>query len=356
MKILVLTRYGAQGASSRVRFLQFLPALSAAGIDTLISPLIGNDLLMRKYQRGGYASRPLIVAYARRIRCLLMRHRFDLIWIEKEALPWLPAWVEKFLLRGVPYAVDFDDAIFHDYDLHPSYLVRAVLGERIDKLMAGARLIVAGNSYLAARAKRATVVPTRIIPTVVDINRYRAKVLPAQSARPRIVWIGSPSTTRYLSMLIEPLKQIASTSMFTLRLIGGANLRMPGVDVETVAWSENTEVEAIRECDIGVMPLMDTPSEQGKCAYKLIQYMACGLPTVASAVGANCDVTVEGHTGYLARDESDWREQLGALLRDAALRQRMGSAGRVWVEQKYSLQRTAPQLISLLRQAAGASR
>jgi len=327
MKVLVLPRYGPQAASSRLRFFQFLPALQGAGVDAVVSPLIGDDLLLRKYQRGGYGPGRLAAAYTRRIRSLLSRHRFDLVWIEKEALPWLPAWFEKRLLGDVPYVLDFDDAIFHNYDRNSSRLVRTLLGERIDELMAGARLVIAGNSYLAARARRAGSAHTQILPTVVDLERYALKVLTDQVVRPRIVWIGSPSTTQYLSMLIEPLARIARTHAFTLRVIGGTRVSMPGVDLETLAWSADTEAEAIRECDIGVMPLIDSAWEKGKCAYKLIQYMACGLPTIASPVGANCEVTVDGRTGYLAASDADWTAHLEVLLSDAALRRRMGHAG-----------------------------
>ena len=170
--------------------------------------------------------------------------------------------------------------------------------------------------------------------------------------RPRIVWIGSPSTTQYLSMLAQPLARLAQDQPFVLRVIGASTLRMPGVDVEMMDWSERTESTAINTCDIGVMPLAETHWEQGKCAYKLIQYMACALPTVASPVGANFDVTLEGETGYFARTDDDWIARLGALLRDPLLRSKLGNAGRARVEECYSLQRTAPRLITLLRQAA----
>jgi glycosyltransferase involved in cell wall biosynthesis len=356
MRILALPRFGLKGASSRLRFFQFLPALQRAGIDSVVAPLIEDDLLARKYLNGRYSASALLVAYARRVHDLLSRRRFDLVWIEKEALPWIPASFERRLLAGVPYALDFDDAVFHNYDRNGRPWVRKLLGRRIDDLMARASLVIAGNGYLADRAMQAGAARTEILPTVVDLDRYAVATSESPTReRMKVVWIGSPSTAQYLSMLAESLAVLAQKHPFTLRVVGGA-VSLPGVDVEVVPWTEHTEVTAINECDVGVMPLFDTPWEQGKCAYKLIQYMACGLPTIASPVGANCDVTVEGETGYLAGSTEQWVASLEALFCDAALRRRLGEAGRARVEQRYSLQRVAPRLSELLREAGETSR
>jgi len=356
MKVLILSRYGPQGASSRMRFYQFLPWLQAEGVECVVSPLLGDSTLLGKYRSGGYGARTLLAAYWTRIAALWHRHRFDLVWIEKEALPWAPAWLERWLLRGVPYVLDFDDAIFHGYDLHRSAWVRRIFGRRIDRLMAGARLVVAGNGYLARRAHAAGAPWVEQLSTVVDLDRYPAKgsgpsALPVE--KPRIVWIGSPTTAQYLSLIAEPLASLARELPFVMRVIGGGALSMPGVEVEVLPWSLETEAAAIAECDAGVMPLRDTPWEQGKCAYKLIQYMACGLPTVASPVGANCEVVVAGETGFLPDTPEGWVDALRLLLRDGALRQRLGAAGRARVEARYCLQRVAPELAELLKKAWG---
>jgi glycosyltransferase involved in cell wall biosynthesis len=350
-RIIFFTRFGQQGASSRMRLLQYLPWIESAAIESVVSPLFDDAMLLQKYQHGGYSSLDLLSAYWRRIHALMERHRFDLVWIEKEALPWFPAWFERWLLRRAPYVMDFDDAIFHNYDLHRSACVRRVYGRRIDRLMAGARLVIAGNRYLADRATAAGARWVEAIPTVVDLTRYAAKQMYSVNTKPLIVWIGSPSTVHYLLELAESLDALAKRLPFTLRVIGCGALTMPGVDVESLPWSADTEATAIAECDVGIMPLRDTPWEQGKCGYKLIQYMACGLPTVASPIGANRDVVIEGETGFFADTASDWVEKMELLLCDAALRQRLGQAGRARVESEYCLQRTAPRLLYLLTEA-----
>jgi hypothetical protein len=119
-----------------------------------------------------------------------------------------------------------------------------------------------------------------------------------------------------------------------------------------VPWSEAEEVAAISACDIGIMPLADGVFERGKCGYKLIQYMACGLPVVASAVGANREIVRHGIDGFLAETEEEWRDALRTLAADPALRARMGAAGRRRVEEAYSLQVAGPRMADILRAAA----
>src|SRR3989338_441269 len=175
MRLLILTRHARLSASSRLRFLQYLPWFEQAGLTYTVSPLIEDEKLQRFYQNESYGFFDLLHAYWRRIRTLLQRHDVDLIWIEKEALPWLPTWFERRLLGGIPYMLDYDDAVFHNYDQHPSPWVRYFLGQRIDKLMAGSTLVTAGNAYLAQRARNAGARRVAIVPTVIDLERYTAK-------------------------------------------------------------------------------------------------------------------------------------------------------------------------------------
>jgi glycosyltransferase involved in cell wall biosynthesis len=126
--------------------------------------------------------------------------------------------------------------------------------------------------------------------------------------------------------------------------------------LDLVEWSEAAEVPFLQAVDIGIMPLSDTPWARGKCGYKLIQYMACGLPVVASPVGVNAEIVEHGVNGFLATTEAEWSEALATLLRDPALRQRMGAAGRRKVEEHYSLQVWGPRVAALLLDVAEKSR
>ena len=316
-------------------------------------------MLQARYRTGAYGMAPLLRAYAHRFRALFNRYQFDLVWIEKEALPWVPLWLERVLLNGVPYVLDFDDAVFHCYDQHHNPWVRRFFSLRLDRLMAQSTLVVGGNKYLAQRARDAGACWVEVLPTVIDLDRYPAPShtnnLTVANGVPRIVWIGSPSTTRYLQLLRDPLRALARANPFVLRVVGGGAVDLPGVRLEVVPWSEGGEVASISTCDVGIMPLQDSLWERGKCGYKLIQYMACGLPVVASPVGVNGEIVREGENGFLAGSVSEWVDSLGRILTDGALRQQMGRAGRHRVEAEYCIQQTAPRLAGWLR-AAGVER
>jgi glycosyltransferase involved in cell wall biosynthesis len=356
LSILVLSRYGNLGASSRLRCFQYLPTIADEGIQSVRHPLFTDSSLAERYQHGGYRMPTLLHAFSNRLSALRMRQKFDLLWIEKEALPWWPLWIELAMLNRVPFVLDYDDAIFHNYDHHHLSLIRKIFGKRLDGLMAKAALVICGNNYLVQRARDAGAPWVEVLPTVIDLDRYPNPHPTAQlrtSTIPKLVWIGSPSTLRYLELLRDPLQRLARHTSFTLRVIGGEYV-LPGVDVEYIPWSESTEVSNISECDVGVMPLFDSPWERGKCGYKLIQYMACGLPVVASPVGVNSSIVQEGVNGFLADTSEDWFNRLERLLSEASLRSSMGAAGRLRVEQDYCLQVTGPRLASLLRRVAGA--
>lgn len=352
VKIVALTKYGRLGASSRMRSFQYLPWFQQAGLQITLHPLLSDELLQARYQRGWYSLPRLLSTYANRLRMMVQRHQFDAVWIEKEALPWWPLWLELALLRGVPYVLDFDDAIFHNYDQHANSLVRRLFGRRLDGLMANAALVIGGNNYLAQRARDAGAQWVEVVPTVIDLVCYPYPPQKVADEQPRVVWIGSPSTAQYLQLIREPLQALATRQPFVLRVIGGGAVDLPGVQVEVVPWTEATEVENISACQVGVMPLLDSLWERGKCGYKLIQYMACGLPVVASSVGVNPEIVRNGENGFLADTSYEWVNALGKLLADSSLRMQMGAAGRRRVESEYCIQKTGPRMAQLLRSAS----
>lgn len=352
LKVLLLSRYGRLAASSRVRSYQYLPYLRELGIVVASRPLFDDRYIQRLYQGRRRLVTPILAGYARRLWHLLTAFRFDLLWIEYELFPWLPAWFERLLARvGVPYVVDYDDAIFHRYDSHRNPLVRNLLGRKIDQVMRGARLVIAGSDYLADHAQRAGARRVELIPTVVDLNRYQ---VPTPSGdRPYTVgWIGQPLTAPYLQLVREPLAELGRSEDVHVTLVGSGPVTLDRVVVDVRPWSEASEILELQQFHVGIMPLPDEAWERGKCGYKLIQYMACGRPVVASPVGASRQIVDDGVNGFLASDSAEWVQALRAL-RDPALRARMGTAGRSKVEAAYCVQVFAPRLASLLRQCAG---
>lgn len=357
MNLLVLTKYGRLGASSRMRYFQYLPWFQQSGLQVTFQSLLPDEFLSARYKSGSYSFLSLLKAYVQRLNALMSHKSFDVVWIEKEALPWAPVWFELGMLRGVPFVLDYDDAIFHNYDQHRRAWVRSFFGRRLDVLMAHSTLVLGGNSYLAQRALAAGAPWVEVVPTVIDLERYPAPYMPHIFCdKPRIVWIGSPTTAAYLQLICEPLQALASRQPFILRVIGGGAIELPGVHVEVLPWAESTEVESISGCQVGVMPLQDSLWERGKCGYKLIQYMACSLPVVASAVGVNPEIVRHGQNGYLATSPAEWLTALENLLSNASLRETMGAAGRRRVEVDYCIQSTGPRVAHMLRLAAGGSK
>lgn len=351
MKVLALTKYGTLAASTRQRFLQYRQCLAAADIQLDISPLLDNDYL-RPFMDGRRPSMTSVArAYGRRFKALAGARSYDLLWVHCELFPYLPSIIENGAARlaGRPIVFDYDDAIFHMYDENASPAVRMVLSGKLGPLLRQAAACTCGNEYLRDYAARYC--PNAIvIPTVVDTDIY----LPIERSRPGpivIGWIGSPTTWPNVRPLLPLLSELCAGGDTIVRAIGTGPAaerdRFPGLHL--VEWSEAREVGEVQHMDIGIMPLIDSPFERGKSGYKLIQYMACGLPVVASPVGVNRTIVADGINGYLATSEGEWRQSLSKLIGDRDLRLRMGAEGRKRVETSYTFASQAPQLIDLFQ-------
>lgn len=284
-----------------------------------------------------------------RLKYLLRSKSFDLLWIEKEVFPFLPPWAELWLVnRGIPYVVDYDDAAFHRYDRHSNARVRQYLGEKIDVVMRNASLVIAANDYLAERARDAGASRVEILPTAVELDRYPMSGLWGNGSF-TVGWVGTPITQVYLDQMAPVLSRIDDLRFVAL---GAKDFEIPGVNVQVEPWIEATEAHEINKFDVGVMPLPDDDWARGKSGYKLIQYMACGRPVVASPVGANCDIVENGENGFLATSDDDWIDALEELKKSTDLRKEMGAKGRERVEARYCTAVTAPRLAELLESAA----
>ena len=352
MQVLALTRYSSLGPSSRIRFYQYIPYLTSYGVKLQVAPLLDDYYIRSLYAGKRPSSSSVFMAYVSRIVKLANSRSFDLLWIEKELFPWLPPLAESLITGlGIPYVVDYDDAVFHRYDLHNNSFVRALLGGSIDTIMRRATTVVVGNDYLAERARRAGASRIEYLPSVVDIDRYSIRKKTGDQFR--IGWIGSPITAPFIGTIREALEEAIKKINVRLVLVGsGDRDPLPGMEKDILNWSEESEVKSIQSFDVGIMPLTDGPFERGKCGYKLIQYMACGLPVIASPVGVNAHIVEQGKTGFLASSSEDWIRALVMLSRDAGMRRDFGMAGRKKVEREYSLQVAAPRLLEILNGAA----
>jgi glycosyltransferase involved in cell wall biosynthesis len=351
MNILALPRYERLGSSSRVRFYQYYPALRERGFTIQDAPLLSDSYVRRLYAGLPVDVGDVLASYLRRFSALLRARDFDLLWVEKELLPWLPAWAEEMLARR-PYVVDYDDAAFHRYDLHRNRLVRGLLGKKIDRVMRNAALVVAGNEYLRQRALAAGAKRVEILPSVVDADLYSPA--PARASGFTVGWVGAPVTAPYLETVRPALETLTNGGQAEVCLVGaGKAIQWQNPSVRILPWNEETEVQKIRQFDVGIMPLLDEPFERGKCGYKLVQYMACGLPVVASPVGVNRQIVEQGVNGFLASSLDEWQTALSYLRDNPDARRKMGQAGREKFEAQFSLQVTAPKLAALLASVVG---
>jgi len=353
MKLTILSRYTRLGASSRLRTMQYLPALREAGFEVEVASFFDDAYLQSLY--GGQRDKGRLAQFAmnRMAQCWQAR-KSDVIWVEKEALPWGPWALEQLALpRGVPVVSDYDDAVFHRYDQHRRALIRGLLGHKIDRVMAHSALVTAGNTYLADRARIAGARRIEIVPTVVDTDAYQPAPVQHADDKLRIGWIGTPQPwAKYVLPRMPFFESLARDHDVIFHLVGARLAPAREGAFDYVPWSEAGEIAAIQDMDIGIMPLMDDPWERGKNGYKLIQYMACGLPVVASPVGVNTQIVQPGENGFLASSEAEWHEALATLITDAKLRMQMGVAGRKRVVETYSILVQGPRIASLLADVA----
>lgn len=341
--------YGPLAASTRYRLAQFVPGLRAFGIDLQLVHLLDDNYLGRRFNGQMISYSGLVHSGFCRWRDLWRLRRFDLAMVHCELFPLMPGWMERAVLNK-PYLYDFDDAFYLKYRSGSLRQLKLLLANKFDAVVGGAAAVSAGNEVLGEYARRFNT-RTSILPTVVDVRRYVPNAR-RKSGSFTVGWIGSPSTTPYLVDLVEPLRTLAREAPVKLVVVGGRAPVIPGVEVVALPWSEDTEVSLINSFDVGVMPLPDNDWSRGKCAFKVIQYMACGVPVVASAVGTNT-VVVTPECGFLTTSKQDWIDALRSV-RDTPQRARqMGEAGRHRVVDQYSLDVVLPRLASILHTVAG---
>lgn len=357
MKILALTKYDSLGASSRMRVLQYIPYLKKDGFDIDTHNLFDNKYveLLQSNKRHPFK---ILKAYIKRACILLNSKKYDLIWIEKEALPWVPFFIENlFISANVHYVIDYDDAVFHWYEKSDNFLIKLFLKRKHLSLIRSAKCVIVGNAYLrdycfSAKARR-----IEYLPTAVNFKKYEDFSYKQQSIEnlPVIGWIGQQSTAYNLMPLKNIFLELVGENKASLSLIGidGQFLDCP---VTSIPWTDEDEAQHISTFDIGIMPLADGPFERGKCGYKLIQYMSCGIPVIGSGVGENTNIIDHGKNGFIANTPSEWNEYLAILIKDPALRERMGRAGKGKILNGYRTHVTSPKLSELFKELLKDSR
>ena len=361
MRVLFVTKYGPAAASSRTRVFQYLPYLRARGVDCEVLTVRpgeapGGSALPaggRPLSRGLYYLRAAWRNAACGLRAWRRGRDADVLFLQKVIFPAPVRW----LLRrtGAPVVYDFDDAIF-TAEAPPAGLLARWRERRnaagLPAMLRLARQAVVENPYTGEFAGRYC--PVLTITGPIDTAPFAGIRRPAGPPPAVLGWIGSPTTAGYLELIAAPLRRLARREPLRVCVVG-AEWRLDGVEVECRPWSLESEPEDLGGWDIGLMPLPDDPWTRGKGGYKLLQYMAAGLPVVAHPVGVNAEIVADGETGFLAADGAAWESALLRLIRDPGLRRDLGERGRQRVEERYGLAAHAPRLLRMLRDL-GASR
>lgn len=361
IRVLAISPIPEEGAGCRFRVSQYVPYLESQGFKVTIRPFYTREFFRMVYKRGHFLRKSLtfLGLLARRLSVLRELSEYDVVLLYREAVPVGPPWIERRIARrGMPIVFDFDDAIFmgdtSEANRHLAFLKHP---GRTAQIIGFSSHVMVGNSFLADYARRFNPAVT-VVPTVVDTTRFvpRPDRERVPASGPVVGWIGSPTTYHYLENMAELLQDAAKNHAFTLKVSGaGKPVHFEGVRVQDVPWSLEREVELFNTCDVGLYPLEDNDWARGKCGFKAIQFMACGVPVVAAAVGVNREIIRDGENGFLASTPAEWRDKLDRLLTDASLRERFSRAGRQTIEDRYSLRVTAPQLARILRDAASES-
>jgi glycosyltransferase involved in cell wall biosynthesis len=289
----------------------------------------------------------LVIGFIRRLLFLPQVLRSHIVFIHREASPLGPPvfeWCIARLLRK-PLIFDFDDAIWL---ANTSEVNRAIARwkyhRKTENICRWSTKISCGNTWLAGYARQYNA-QVEVIPTTIDTDYH--KRASKRDSRPLCIgWTGTHSTDRYLQLIVPAIQYLQQKHDLRFIVISNQPPDLP-VDFEYMAWHAEREIEQLSTLDIGLMPLHHSEWELGKCGFKALQYMAMGIPVVASPVGANSQIVHDGVNGYLCRSTQEWQTAIAMLLNNAALRRSMGEAGRKKVVENYSVEANVAKYFSL---------
>lgn len=340
MKVLFIVPYPTEGPSNRFRVEQYLPYLKERGIIYSVRPFYNSSIYKVLYKKGYYVRKALFLFLfmLRRIRDVFDAIAYDVIFIHREAYPF-SGYVLEWLFRafGKKLIYDFDDSIFLKKP------------KKLKKIISMSDYVIAGNEFLKNYASQYNK-NVFVLPTCIDTQVYRPKLKMANDDKIVIGWIGTTFTSIYLDLLKNVYATLANRfKNLEFRVVGGYPQNL-NLSVTYKEWSLESEVSDLQEFDIGVMPLFDDDWARGKCGFKIIQYMAIGIPTVASRVGMNIEIIKDGKDGFLVSDKEEWINKLSLLIENKKLREDMGKLGREKVENLYSIETNKRKYIDILEE------
>jgi len=352
LTVIFFTPFPEENAATRYRILQFFPYLSEMGIECSYSSIMSRSLYRIKKRNGLWNVIKILLliwGLLKRVLELFTIRQYDVVVLHREYFPFFTPLLERIVFKlNKNIIFDFDDAIYcrPTYNKNWRDFLRnpAMIGE----ICQISSCVMVGNEYLRLYASQFNN-RVRVMPTVFDVSGVACLSNTSENKVPVIGWIGSWYTVYSLLSIQSALKELAKKYHFILKIVGEKNIynvKIDGVNIkyELGVWNTAAICRSIKRFDIGIMPLIDTEWERGKCGFKLIQYMTLGVPAVASAVGTNKDIINDGINGFLADDTDAWVYKLSLLLQSKDLRRKIGEAGRKTVEREYSINKWAAEL------------
>jgi len=344
VKVLFMVPYPlGKAPSQRFRVELFEPYLKQAGIYYRIAPFMDDDIWRHLYKQGSVLQKAwgIVKGYLSRIKTVFIDvHSYDYVFVHREAAPLGPPvfeWVVSKLWRK-KMIFDFDDAIWiPNTSRQNSIAANLKCFWKTKHIVKWSYKIAAGNNYLRTYALQynSNVI---LMPTCVDMERMHKGTKTHGNQKTVVGWTGSHSTLPYLSSIIDVISQLQQKHDFTFMVIADKNPELPLKDYQFIRWDASTEIPDLLKIDIGIMPLHADAWSEGKCGFKLIQYLSLAIPAIASPVGVNSVIIQNGINGYVCHNDEEWAKYLEALITDANKREQMGLAGQAHMLKLYSTQ------------------
>lgn len=339
--------------SQRYRFEQYLNYFKSEGFEWELSEIITEKDDTIFYAPGNHFKKAWILLKSLFIRLNDLRRakKFDIIFIQREALLLGSSYFEKQFYKKNKVVFDFDDSIWLLDTSPENKKFEFLKNPNKTKInIAHAHSVISGNSFLANYAKQFNP-NTVIIPTTIDSDFHIPKPELRNKAKLVIGWSGSISTIKHFEIAIPALKEIQKKypNQIEIHVIGQGSYTHPEIDVISKNWSSKTEVDDLNHFDIGIMPLPDDVWVKGKCGLKGLSYMACGVATIMSRVGVNPEIIEHGNNGFLATTNQEWVQYLSELIENTDLRNKIGIAGRETVVKNYSVNANKVKYLEVLK-------
>lgn len=344
-----------QAPSQRFRVENLLPLLDEAGIGYTLRPFMSPRTWQVLYKGGSMLQKAMgiLKGYLQRCRTVLTEaRRHDWIFIHREASPLGPPvfewYLKKVLRKKIIY--DFDDAIWIPNTSVQNKLAASLKAFwKVGRICRWSHTVTGGNNYLCQYATTAGAPHVVLIPTVVDTTKRYNRLKEHHAGRPTIGWTGSHSTLKYLDTVMPALKELERTYDFTFLVIADKKPELSLKNWQFIQWNAATEIEDLLKIDIGLMPLTADAWSEGKCGFKLIQYLALGIPAVASPIGVNKIIVQEEINGYLADNDNNWEKGIALLINDYNQRLKFGFMGRELIVEKFSITSQKQIFLNLFR-------